>query len=49
MKKTELLSALERLHLQVEEDQELYCIAALDLLLDYINDSHIREAIERNS
>ena len=47
MKKTELLSALERLHLQVEEDQELYCVAALDLLLDYLSDNDIRNVIER--
>lgn len=49
MKKSGLLARLEQLRLEGEDKEleEITKTTLLDLLLDYINDPQIREAVER--
>ena len=49
MKKHGLLARLEQLRLEAEDKEleEITKVTLLDLLLDYINDPQIREAVEK--
>lgn len=49
MKKASLLARLEQLRLTVEDNElrEIYRLAVIDTLLDYINDSMVREKVEQ--
>lgn len=49
MKKSGLLNLLEQLNTRAESEEIKYltCLEVLDLLLDYMNDEAIREAVER--
>lgn len=49
MKKSGLLARLEQLRLEAEDKalEEITKLTVLDLVLDYINDPQIREAVER--
>lgn len=48
MKKSSLLARLEQLRLTTEDNEleDIYKLAVIDTLLDYINDNTIREAVE---
>lgn len=48
MKKTDLLVALKNQKIVADDNElnEITKLKVLDLLLDYINDPHIREAVD---